>query len=235
MAESATDPTAIAVPDRVRLGDLLWFATAAVLIAVTPWMFISSAGETAEYRTEQGSYAETPVAFPLAIFLLIVLAWAGTKAYFLLRRPVVARIGSEGVRLFPEGVRGLRRRQDTPAVDVPWNEVRRLILWDRSEKLLFFIPGKRTQLGVEKINDAYSVVQKEPTEQQRQSRDHRDNGSPVRLGSMLLSRSVEFPPRGAKAVATAVAAFAPNVQVLDERRFGKPQVVEPAPRRSPMR
>ncbi|THV41271.1 hypothetical protein [Glycomyces buryatensis] len=222
----------IVVADRVRLGDLLWFAAAAAGVVATPWILIDSSDETVEYRDANGFEGETVAVIPLAALLFLTFAWVATKAYHLLRGPAAGRFGPDGVRLYPEGIRSLRIREDTPAAEAPWDEVKRLVLWHRREKLLFFIPGWRTQLGLEKTIDYYAITAKEPTEKQRTSADHRKDGSPVRLGHMLLSRSVEFHPRGARSVADAVAAFAPHIEVVDERRHGVSRVIEPQSGRS---
>ncbi|GAB3649395.1 hypothetical protein [Glycomyces tarimensis] len=223
----------ITIADRIRLGDLLWFTTAAALVAATPWMFMDSAEETVVYRSSGGVDTETSVPLTLAFFLLIVVAWTAAKAFYLLRGPVVAKIDAEGLRLFSEGIRLLHVRRDTPSVDLPWNEVQRLIVWRQQTRILGLFPGWRTRLGVEKTGDYYTVSQKEPSAKERASKEHRENGSPVRLSQTLLSRSVGLSPLCLRAVAEAVADFAPDIEVVDERRRGKTHVIKPRRSREP--
>ena len=148
------------------------------------------------------------------------------KAYHLLKRPAAAIVGPDRIRLFAD-IGGLYMRAEAPRVDLPWDEVERIVVWRLRRKWLGFIPVWQARVGVERTTDWYEVAQKEPNAKQRQSLRLRPDGSPVRLGAMLNARSVRLAPNGAKVIAATAARFAPGVAVIDERVPGKPQTIEP--------
>lgn len=228
-----TPPTAhaVSVAERVRPQDLVLFAISAVAVAAAPWMLMSAGSEPVTYRDAQGNDSEAPAWVGVLVVLVPLLGWAGLKLFHLLQRPAAAVVGPDGIRMFDEGLDGLYLRDDDPDVNLPWDEVVRVVVWRRRRKWLGFIPVWESRIGVEKTTDWYRVSQREPTEKQRQSPEARTDGSPVRLGSMLYARSVRLGPHGGKAIATATARFAPHVKVVDERFFGKSQVIEPDAKR----
>lgn len=217
----------VAVTERVRPHDLVLFAIALALVVFTPWMLVSAGSELVLYRNEQGLEVETPAWVGVLMLLVPFLGWAAVKAYHLLRRPVAAVVGPGGVRLHAESVSGLYLRDEEPSVDLPWDEIVRVVLWRERRTWFGFVPVWQSQVGVEKTTDWYGVSQREPTAKQRQSRESRKDGSPIRLGAMLRSRSVRLGPHCAEAIATAAARFAPRVEVVDERVFGRSPVIEP--------
>ncbi|MCC3765058.1 hypothetical protein K3N28_18525 [Glycomyces sp. TRM65418] len=221
----------VTVSERVRPQDLILFAITAVAVVATPWMLMSAGSEPVFYRDSRGVDTEAPAWMGVLVYLVPLLGWSGIKAFYLLKSPTAAVIGPDGVRLFDEGVGGLYLRHDEPNVNLPWDEVSRVVLWRRRRKWLGFIPVWESRVGVEKTTDWYGVTQREPSAKQRQSRETRPDGSPVRLGAMLYARSIRLGSHGARAIATATARFAPGVEVVDERFFGKPQVIEPEPKR----
>ncbi|MGH8880441.1 MAG: hypothetical protein ACRD0P_24320, partial [Stackebrandtia sp.] len=75
-------------------------------------------------------------------------------------------------------------------------------------------------VGVVVASDYYELHAKAPTAQQRESRQVRKSGVPKHLGVMMKARSVAAGPRQARDLATAVARFAPQVTVTDERLPG---------------
>ncbi|MCD0445740.1 hypothetical protein LO763_19205 [Glycomyces sp. A-F 0318] len=220
-----------AVVERVRPRDLVLFAVTAALLVALPWMLVSAGSEPVSYRDSQGMDAEAPAWVGVLVLFVPLLGWSGLKAFHLLRGPAAAVVGPGGIKLFPEAVGGLYLRDEEPDVDLPWDEVERVVLWRIRRKWLWFVPVWESRVGVEKTTDWYGVSQREPTAKQRRSREARPDGSPVRLGAMLNARSVRLAPRGARAIAAAAARFAPGVAVVDERFFGRPQVVEVRPGR----
>jgi hypothetical protein len=221
---------AVPVPERVRVRDLVLFACTAVAIAATPWMLTSAGSDPIAYRDSRGLDTEAPAWMGVLVYLVPLLAWSGMKAYHLLRRPAAAVLEPGRIRLYPE-IGGLYLRSETPRVDLPWDEVERIVVWRIQRKWLWCLPVWQARVGVERTSDWYEVAQREPTKKQRESREFRRDGSPVRLGAMLNARSVRLSPRAAEAIATAAARFAPGVPVVDERRPGKPEVIEPQPAR----
>jgi hypothetical protein len=224
-AESNPDHE-VAVAERVRPRDLLLFAITAVAIAATPWMLTSAGSDPIAYRDSRGLDTEAPAWMGVLVYLVPFLAWSGMKAFHLLQRPAAAIIDPDRIRLFPE-IGGLYLRAETPRVDLPWEEVERIVVWRIRRRWLWCIPGWESRVGVERTTDWYEVAQQEPTKKQQASRDFRRDGSPVRLGAMLNARSVRLAPRGATTIASATARFAPSVNVVDERTPGEPQVIQP--------
>ncbi|MCH7230536.1 hypothetical protein L0U85_06665 [Glycomyces sp. L485] len=222
----------VAVADRLRTRDLVLFAIAVAALVAAPWMMIGAGSDPVSYRDASGFEKETPAWMGVPILLAPLLGWSGIKAYHLLRRPAAAIVGPDGIRLYPEGLHGLYMRMTVPVVDLPWGEVEQVVLWRLRRKLLWLFPAWESHVGVEKTTEWYEVSQREPTERQRQSREVRPNGSPVRLGSMLKSRSVRLSPRAAVQIAEAAARFAPRVKVVDERYHGRSELIEPNPSRS---
>ena len=222
----------VAVTERVRPRDLVLFAITAVAVAAAPWMMISAGTEMVAYRDSNGADSEAPAWMGPLIFVLPLLVWSWLKLRHLVRSPVAAVVGPGGIRLFAEDGNGLYARHDKPDVDVPWEEVERVVVWRLHRKWLGFIPVWEARVGVEKTTDWYGVTQKEPNAEQRQSRETRPDGSPVRLGAMLNSRSIRLAPRGAIQMATAAVRFPPGVEIVDERLFGRPRAVEPKAKRN---
>jgi hypothetical protein len=218
---------AVTVAERVRPRDVVLFAITVALLAAAPWMMISAGTEPVEYRDANGLESRAPAWLGVLVPLVPLLCWSGFKAHHLLRRPTAAAVGPEGVRLYSEGIAGGYMRLEEPDVDLPWEEVDRVVVWRLRVKLLWLIPAWESRVGVEKTTDWYGVTQREPTERQRRSRGARRDGSPVRLGAMLHSRSVRLSPRGAVRIATAAARFAPRVKVVDERVFGRSDRISP--------
>jgi hypothetical protein len=225
--ESTTDHE-VAVAERVRPRDLVLFAVTAAAIVATPWVLTSAGSDPIAYRDSRGLDTEAPAWTGVLVYLVPFLAWSGMKAFHLLRRPAAAIVAPNRIRLFPE-IAGLYMRAETPRVDLPWDEVERIVVWRIRRRWLWCIPGWESRVGVERTTDWYEVAQREPTKKQQASRDVRRDGSPVRLGAMLNARSVRLAPRGAATIAAAAARFAPGVQVVDERFPGKPRVILPEP------
>ncbi|MQM24608.1 hypothetical protein [Glycomyces albidus] len=220
-----------AVADRLRPHDLVLFAVAIALVAALPWMLASAGSEPVEYRDHQtGQDRTAPAWVGVLVFAVPLLAWSAMKAWNLFAGPAAATLGPGGLRLYEE-VGGLYLRRDVPDVDVPWSEVHRIVLWRRRIRWLGFVPGWTTQVGVEKTGDWYQVSRKEPTARELASREHRPDGSPIRLGSMLSARSVRLTPAAARRLAAAVAKYAPSVAFVDERIAGESRAVEPVDRR----
>lgn len=232
MTRSSTPPAETTVTERVRTGDLVWFAITAALVAATPWMLMDASGDTVEYRDSRGMWQEGPAEAGLLFLVAVVVLPVGLKAFNLLRGPVAVGMDEKGIRLFADAGWGMHLRKDAPAVDVPWGEVERLVVWRRSGKLLGFIPVRTTMLGVEKSSNWYEVSRREPSERQRRSDGHRKNGVPVRLGHMMLAQSVRLSGRAAEDVATGAARFAPSVEVVDERSAGERQAIVPKAERN---
>jgi hypothetical protein len=222
-----------AVADRLRPHDLVLFVVALVLVATLPWMLASAGSGPVEYRDHQtGQDRTAPAWVGVLVFAVPFLAWTGMKACNLLAKPAAATLGPGGLRLYEE-IGGLYMRRDTPDVDVPWTEVRRIVLWRRRTRRLGFIPGWVTHVGVEKTDDWYQVSRKEPTARELATRDHRRDGSPIRLGSMLYARSVKLTPAAARRLAAAVARYAAGVELVDERVAGAPRIRKHGPRAVP--
>jgi len=221
----------VVVTERVRPRDLVLFTITAAAVIATPWMMISAGTEMVSYRDSNGADNEAPAWMGPLIFVLPLLVWSWLKLRHLVRRPVAATAGPGGIRLFAEDGGGMYARHDKPDVDLPWEEVERVVVWRIHGKWLGFIPVWEARVGVEKTTDWYGVSQKEPNAKQRQSREVRPDGTPVRLGAMLNSRSIRLASRGAVQIAAATARFAPGIEVVDERFFGAPRAVKPKAKR----
>ncbi|WP_344484297.1 hypothetical protein [Glycomyces endophyticus] len=213
--------------DTLRTHDLVVIVLAIALIALLPWLLASAGSEPAEYRDHRtGRDMTAPAWVGVLVFALPFVVWAGMKAWNRAAKPTAATVGPGGVRLHRE-IAGLYLRGETPAVDLAWSEVRRMVLWRRRKRWLGVLPGWETRVGVERTDDWYQVSRRDPTPSELQSRGHRKDGSPVRLGSMLHTRSVKLTPRAARRLAAAVARYAMGVEFADERTPGKPRPVEP--------
>ncbi|GAA2286545.1 hypothetical protein GCM10009853_047110 [Glycomyces scopariae] len=216
-----------AVSDTLRAHDLVIIVLAVALLAVLPWLLASAGSEPADYRDHRtGRDMTAPAWVGVLVFALPFIVWAAMKAWNRAAKPVAATVGPGGVRLFPE-IGGLYLRGETPAVDLPWSEVRRLVLWRRRKRWLGFLPGRETRVGVERTDDWYQVSRRDPTPKELASLDHRKDGSPVRLGSMLHTRSVKLTPKAARRLAKSVARYAMGIDFTDERTLGKAHPVEP--------
>lgn len=217
----------VAVAERVRPRDVVLFAITIAALAAAPWAMSSAGSEPVTYQDSSGSDSEAPAWMGILVPLVPLVIWSGLKAYHLLRRPAAAIVGPNGIRLFSEDFTGMYMRHGEPDVDLPWEEVSRVVVWRMPTKVLWLFPAWESRIGVEKTTDWFGVTQREPTEQQLESKEARPDGTPVRLGAMLNSRSVRLSPSGALPIATAAARFAPGVKVVDERRFGKRMIINP--------
>ncbi|SDE16400.1 hypothetical protein [Glycomyces harbinensis] len=226
-----SDAGEVAVIERVRPRDVVLFAITAAALAAAPWMLISAGSDPVAYRNATGGDSEAPIWLGVVVPLVPLLVWSGIKAYHLTRRPVAAIAGPGGIRLFSEDSGGMYARFREPDVDLPWEEVERVVVWRLRTRPAWLFPAWESRVGVEKTTDRYGVTQRGPTEAQRRSREARPDGSPVRLGSMLNSRSVRLSPRGAVRIAEAAARFAPGVEVADERFHGRSETLGPKPSR----
>jgi hypothetical protein len=219
----------VVIGDRAHLNDLLWFAAALVVIAAIPAIWVEASGETIEWRDENFIDRESPGWLVFPAFFAAVLFWPALKAYFLLRGPAAARLDRERLLLYPDASPGfgaaLHLRAGAPTVDVPWDKVDRVVIWRLRRRWLGVVPGWEPQVGVLLVDGWYEVAQREPTKRQRESREHRKNGAPVRLPAMLKQRSVRLHAGAARKIADAVAEVAPQVAVVDERRPGTSKVV----------
>jgi hypothetical protein len=229
--ESNAREPEIIVAERVRPRDMVLFAITLAALAVAPWAIASAGSEPVSYQNSSGSDSEAPAWLGVLVPLVPLAIWSGLKAYCLLRRPAAAIASPGGIRLYSEDVAGMYARHTEPDVDLPWEEVARIVVWRIRTKVLWLIPAWEARIGVEKTTDRYGVTQREATEEQLQSRESRPDGSPIRLGAMLNSRSVRLSPRGAVPIAAAAARFAPRVEVVDERCFGKPATIKSKPSR----
>jgi hypothetical protein len=221
----------VTVAERVRTRDLVLFTITALALVATPSILMSAGSEPIAYRDSRGLDTEAPAWMGILVYLGPLLAWSGMKAYHLLKRPAAAIVGPDRIRLFAD-IGGLYMRSEAPRVDLPWDEVERIVVWRLRRKWLGFIPVWQARVGVERTTDWYEVAQKEPNAKQRKSLRLRPDGSPVRLGAMLNARSVRLAPHGARRIATAAARFAPGVAVVDERVPGKPQTIKPNEQRN---
>lgn len=157
---SPSESAEIAVADRFGVFD--WVALA--LLALAPFLIADVAGETIEYR--QGLQDRTSpgwIAGPVVI--LLGLVWPAWRLIPLARRMTAVRMDRERIRLyadFPAG--GNFRSHPAAKVDVPWDEVDRLVVWHLRVKRFGFLPGRRPQLGVVKTADQYGIAQQEPSQ-----------------------------------------------------------------------
>ncbi|MCD0447267.1 hypothetical protein LO763_26995 [Glycomyces sp. A-F 0318] len=208
----------VTVHERPRPHDLVLFAVVLALLVALPWMLVSAGSEPVDHRDQ---YTRTNMTVPawLGILALIVpfLVWPGMKAWNLLARPAAATLGPGGIRLYDD-TRGTYAR--SKKVNLAWAEVQRIVLWRRRSRWLGFIPVWTTRVGIEKRGDGCEDGRHEPTAEERSSPGHRSDGSPIRLGAKLDSRSVRLGPAAFKDVAQAAARYAPHVEAVDERVFG---------------
>ncbi|THV23533.1 hypothetical protein [Glycomyces paridis] len=223
----------VAVAERARVRDVVLFAVTAVAVAATPWMLVSAGSDPVYYRDSRGLDTEAPAWAGVLVYLVPLLAWSGAKLFHLLRSPAAAVVGPGGIRLYGEAIGGLYLRKEEVRVEAPWEQVQRIVLWRKQSKWLWCLPVWQSQVGVLKTSDWYTVSRREPSRRERESREVRRDGSPVRLGAMLRARSVRLSPRGAEAIAAAAARFAPGVEVWDERVHGKSRRIEAGPGRDP--
>ncbi|MEU6860182.1 hypothetical protein AB0B28_15070 [Glycomyces sp. NPDC046736] len=215
-----------AVHERIRPQDAVLFLVTAALLVALPWMLVSAGSEPVEYRDQRTLTDVTVPAWSgLLAFVIPFLVWPGMKAWYLLKKPAAAKLGPGGMRLFDD-FSGLYLRQGAKKVNLGWDEVRRVVLWRRRTLWLKCIPGWTSQVGVEKRDDWYEADLREPTAKDLNSREHRPDGSPIRLGCMLRSRSVRLSPAAFNHLAAEIARFAPQVEVVDERTFGKRRVLQ---------
>lgn len=221
----------VAIADRFGAFDAAALVLALALLAAAPFLIADVAGETIVYR-QGGRDQSSPGWIAGPVVVLLGLVWPVWRLVPLLRRTAAVRMDAERIRLHPDFPAGGNFRADA-RVDVPWDEVDRLVVWRLRVKRFGFVPGWRPQLGVVKTVDQYGIAQKEPSERQRRSEDVRPDGVPVRLGHMMKARSVKLSAARAGAVAAAVRRLAPHVAVVDEREAGRSPRIEPPDRRDP--
>lgn len=218
---TASSRSETAVRERPRIQDLVLFAFSIALLVALPWMLVSAGNEPVEYRDQRTATDTTAPAWIGVLWLVVpFLVWPGMKAWNLLAKHAAATLGPGGFRLYDD-IGGLYARKNAKKVNLPWSEVQRIVLWRKRTRWLWLIPGWTTRVGVEKPGDWYEVSRREPTAKQRDDPGHRPDGSPIRLGSMLNSRSVRLSPAAFKDLAKAVSRYAPQVETADERRFGR--------------
>lgn len=215
---SAHSRSETAVHERIRPHDLVLFLVTLALLAVLPWMLVSAGGEPVEY-TDQRTHTNVTVPnwIGLLAFLVPFLVWPGMKAWNLLAKPAAVTLGPGGIRLYDD-VNGLYARKRVKAANLSWSEVQRIVLWRKRIHWLGFIPIWTSQVGLEKRDDWNEDDRSEPTAEERSSPGHRPDGSPIRLGANLNSRSVRLGAAAFKHVARAAAQYAPQVEAVDERR-----------------
>ena len=223
----------VAIADRFGAFDVAALVLALALLAAAPFLIADVAGETIEYR--RGLRDETSpgwIAGPVVIVLGLV--WPAWRLIPLMSRMTAVRMDAERLRLYAEIPAGGNFRTHPDArVNIPWDEVDRLVVWRLRVKRFGFVPGWRPQLGVVRTVDQYGITQREPSKRQRLSEDARKDGVPVRLGHMMKARSVKLSPARAGKVAEAVRRLAPHVAVVDEREAGRSPKIEPPTPRGP--
>jgi hypothetical protein len=213
---AAASRSETAVHDRLRIHDLVLFVLTLALLAALPWMLASAGSEPVEYDQRTLDDVTVPAWLGLLMFVVPFLVWPGMKAWYLLQKPAAATLGPGGIRLYDD-LGGLYARKEARTVNLSWQEVRRIVLWRKRTRWLLIIPGWTAQVGVEKRDDWYQVSRREPTPAERSDPGHRADGSPIRLGAMLKSRSVRLGPTAFKDLAQAAARYAPQVEFADER------------------
>jgi|GEM_PF-5746071 len=212
-----TGPTdSVTIRAGVNWRDLAWFGFGLLGLTVLI-VIVATAGDesitTRDPRTRADG--DTPVWLGGLILMPVVLFWPAVRAWSLLAGRPLAVIDATGIRLFKASFADFR--QSTPSVDVTWDQVDRIVLWRLRAGQVAGVAWWRTRLGVELSGDYYEIHAKDPTAQQRASRDVRKDGVPRRFGVMMKARSVAASPRRLGAIATAAARFAPRVPVVDER------------------
>lgn len=206
--------------DRPHWRDVITALPASAVIAVTLAALL------------QGAAVEEP-----EMVLLVILALGAlpiVNGYFLLRGSIVAELDPRGVRLYRPAARFLHRRRETPEFDLPWAEVERFVLWHRTMARRDFSYSV-TMLGVEsrtpldergKATVESLLIEPDPTLLGALGGGNPREGLPAHVPDATIGRSVVFSASGARALAAAVAQFAPKVSVVDARNAGRPSRVE---------
>ncbi|MEU5870276.1 hypothetical protein AB0A73_01795 [Glycomyces sp. NPDC047369] len=175
--------------------------------------------------------AGTSVGWPLAIVIVAAaLAWPAARWRRLSAKPVVAEFDREGVRLYPETLDGKHTRKLSPAVDLPWSEVRGVYFWRRRRG-----PLAVTMVGVEPVRRdpepaeppgraAYTARFGEHITEEEVRRYQRDlavadrRGVPAHVSTTLARRSVPFSALGLGDVEAAAKRFTVRARLVDARK-----------------
>ncbi|CAM3238628.1 hypothetical protein [Stackebrandtia soli] len=221
MAEhSDATSTPIVVRESADARDLLWLLVALGVIAGVIWLIASGAGSelitTRDPRT--GLETESPAWIGIPILAFVALAWPTIRLGSLLARPTMAVVDATGVRLHKATLAHLRSSE--PTVEATWDAIDRVVVWRLHTGRLGPVSTARTLIGLELSNDYYEIHKKSPGPKDRESTMIRRSGVPKRLGVLMKTRSVAASSRQIRDLADAVARFAPDVPVVNERTPG---------------
>lgn len=190
-----------------------------------------TAGFVLTLVTQPSAKTALAAVFGFALFASLPIA----RSVFLARGAVVAELDRDGIRLYDDTPNvAMHKRNRTPLAEVRWADARRIVLWRRTHTARG-LTYRVTRLGIETNTDPelhgadLDALLLEPGFGAILSKafdnDPRD-GVPAHVSEALVRRSVAFSASGARALAAAVAQFAPKVPVVDARNAGRPRRVE---------
>ena len=219
---SGTDRfTEIAIKDRIERSTWLWLSFGLLVLLAAPWLLAAAGTDEVMARDPITGEYDVPT-FAWAGMLMLVTTALGYPLMLVIglffRGPAV-RLDAERIRL-----RGKAK------VSARWGEVDRIVLWRRRVKRLGLIPDWEPQVGIVRDTARTKGFREAARGRRWDASDLRPNGVPEWLPGGVQKHSVRLSYRRASELAAAVAHFAPDLKVVDEREPGQAIPVEPRSR-----
>lgn len=207
----------VTIKNPIEPASWVWAGIGLVIAIVTALLVAAAGGETIMIRdryvwtSESEGYAWQP---PLYIGLFL-FGYPLVHTLLLFRPLPAARLDAAGITLL-----------GGPKVRAKWPEVDRIVLWRKRVKR-FGIVTWTSQIGIVRRSERTDNFLRSAQAKQWTAADLRENGVPAWLPGGIHKSSVRLVPARAEALAAAVARFAPDIQVVDEREPNHPKPVTP--------
>ncbi|SDE53673.1 hypothetical protein [Glycomyces harbinensis] len=189
---------AVIVKEWMRPGDLLWLAAGLALIgAVVLVQMQVPPGDQVRIGADSAFPKFADTnRTPMQLPMIAALGWVAAKFGSHLKSPLSARIDADGIKLYADSKYGIRMKIGAPKAEAPWSAIKCVVVRRRRSRVLKVLPVWSTVLSFERPSG--------------KRYGHGASVSPWSLGK----------------VAAGVARFAPQVEVVDDRR-GKRRVLAP--------
>ncbi|QSB05519.1 hypothetical protein [Natronoglycomyces albus] len=213
------DPNSeVTVKDKPPLLAWIGLLVCTGLVFVTPVLMAAAGTERVQvwnpitYQKDKTTWAwALPLEIGVAALALLLIS-----AVLILHPTKAFRANREQARL-----RGKIKSQ------TKWEEVDRVVLWNKRVKRLGVIPIWEPQIGIVNKSERTRNFDMAASARRWEAKDLRANGVPAWLPGGIQKHSVRLSHRRAPAVAAAVAQFAPHLRVIDQRHPNQPTQVKP--------
>ncbi|PRY57317.1 hypothetical protein [Glycomyces artemisiae] len=208
----------VTIRNPIERASWAWAGIGLVIAVGTVLWMIAAGGETIMVRDRYVWMSETEAyAWQPPLYLgLALLGYPLVRSLMLLRPLPAARLDPAGITLL-----------DGAKVRAKWAEVDRIVLWRQRAKR-FGVESWAPRIGIVRRSERTDNFRKAAEARHWTAADLRDNGVPAWLPGGIHKCSARLHPARAGALAAAVARFAPDLQVVDEREPDRRAPVPPA-------